>query len=226
MTGAAYGSNLIVTVLLVHLTASIVAVAWRSLRWTILALAVQSALLAWVLASFAALPGSGYLWLWAATVVATKVILVPALLWRYLGRVVQQEDAQVIGFRLSVFLVFVATVLFYSFMHRYVGLVNAAPEALGEPARSSLAIAFTVFALGLYVLVARRGAVKIVVGLVLMQNGVHLALVTLAPTLPETALLGMLTNVVVTAGLLLYLTGAVYREFRVADPSELSTLSR
>jgi len=227
MTGLVYGSNIVITLMVAHLIASVLAVEWRSLRWSVVALALQSALLAGIFASFASLyPGAQYLWAWVATALVTKVVIVPVLLWVYINRLPEREVQPVIGFRLSIVLVGLMTVLFYRLMHTYIEFVAPTPDALSEPARSSLAIAFAVFGLGLYVLIARRDAVKIVIGLVLLENGVHLSLVTLAPTLPETALLGILTNVVVTAWLLLYLTGAIYRQLGTTDTATLSTLKR
>jgi hydrogenase-4 component E len=227
LSGLVYGTNVVVTLMVAHLIASIVAVEWRSLKASVVALAVQSALLAGIFASFAyLLPEARYLWGWVAAVVVTKVTIIPILLWIYTNRLPEREVRPVIGFRLSLVLVLIMTVVFYRLMHTYIEFVAPTRAALDEPARSSLAIAFTVFALGLYVLVARRDAVKIIIGIVLLENGVHLSLVTLAPTLPETTLLGVATNVIVTAWLLLYMTGAIYRELGTTDTATLSTLKR
>ena len=78
-----------------------------------------------------------------------------------------------------------------------------------EVFRTNLAVASTVFALGLYSVLTRRDAIKTVIGLCLLENGVHLSLVSLAPELPETALFGVATEVVVTVFLLLYVIAGV-----------------
>jgi hydrogenase-4 membrane subunit HyfE len=78
--------------------------------------------------------------------------------------------------------------------------------------------------LGLYVLVIHRDAVKIIIGLHLIENGVHLALVTLVPQLPWTSVLGIVSNVVFAAVMLLWLTENIYKKFGSADTMELSTL--
>jgi hydrogenase-4 component E len=227
MTGLVYGTNLIVTLMLAHLIASILAVEWRNLRWSVFALMAQSALLVGIFASFAFLfPRATHLWGWVAAALVTKVIVIPTLLLTYLKRLPEREVRPVVGLRLSLALVLIMTVIFYRLMHTYVEFVAPTTEALGEPVRSSLAIAFTVFALGLYVLIARRDAIKIVIGIVLLENGVHLSLISLAPTLVETTILGITSNVVVAAWLLLYLTGAIYREWGTTDTAKLSTLKR
>src|SRR5208283_4942486 len=61
-------------------------------------------------------------------------------------------------------------------------------------------------------------------GLFLLENGVHLSLVSLAPGMPETALFGVATEVVVTVFLLLYVVGGVRREFGSTDTFRLREL--
>jgi hydrogenase-4 component E len=220
------GSNLIVSLMVAHLIASLAAVEIRHLKSAILALVVQSSLLAAIFAAFGYLTGHESLYLWALVCVGTKVVLIPILLWKYSARLPQRELRPMLSFPVSVVLVGMAVVFVYRFMHAHVEFVAPTAEAAVEPVRSSLAIAFTVIALGLYVMTVRRDAVKLVMGLILMENGVHLTLVGLAPTLPETALLGVTTNVVILAWLMLYLTDGVYRLLGTTDVTELSRLKR
>jgi len=63
-----------------------------------------------------------------------------------------------------------------------------------------------------------------VIGLCLLENGVHLSLVSLAPALPETALFGVATEVVVTVFLLLYVIVGVRKVFGSTDTFELREL--
>ena len=81
------------------------------------------------------------------------------------------------------------------------------------------------FALGLYCVLTRRDAIKTVIGLCLLENGVHLTLVSLAPELPETALFGVATEVVVTVFLLLYVIAGVRQEFGTTDTFALRSCS-
>ena len=62
------------------------------------------------------------------------------------------------------------------------------------------------------------------IGLCLLENGVHLSLVSLAPGLPETALFGVATEVVVTVFLLLYVIGGVRQVFGSTDTFMLREL--
>jgi len=217
-------SNLIVTLMVAHLIASLLAVEVRNLRYAVACLAVQSALLASIFAGFGYLTLTPNLYYWAVTAAVTKVVIIPALLWYHIARLPEREIRPMIGFRISVAVIAILVVVCYRFMHTYVEFVAPTAEAAVEPARSCLAIAFTVFALGIYVLMVRRDAVKIIIGIILLENGIHLSLVTLAPTLPETTVLGVTTNVVVTVWVLLYLVRRAFERLGTTDTLDLSQL--
>jgi hydrogenase-4 component E len=70
----------------------------------------------------------------------------------------------------------------------------------------------------------RRDAIKTVIGLCLLENGVHLSLVSLVPDLPETTLFGIATEVVITAFLLLYVIAGVHRQFGTTDTLQMNEL--
>jgi hydrogenase-4 component E len=217
-------SDLIITLMLAHLIASLLAVEVRNLRYAVACLVVQSALLAGIFAVFGYLTATPNLYYWALAAILTKVAIIPGLLFYHIARLPEREIRPVIGLRISVAVVATLTVICYRFMHTYVEFVAPTPEAAMEPARSSLAIAFTVFSLGLYVLMARRDAVKIIIGLILLENGIHLSLVTLAPTLPETTVLGITTNVVVAVWVMLYLVRRAFEQLGTTDTLDLSQL--
>ena len=104
--------------------------------------------------------------------------------------------------------------------------MQVGPAAAAEPTRSSLAMAFTVFLLGAYVCIVRRDLVKVIIGVLLLENGAHLALISLVPARPETAAIGILTNVVLAAWLLLYFGQVIYRVLGTTDTLKLSELKR
>jgi hydrogenase-4 component E len=85
-------------------------------------------------------------------------------------------------------------------------------------------VALTVFVLGLYAILSRRDAIKTVIGLCLLENAVHLSLVSLAPGLKETALIGIATEVVVTVYLLLYIIAGIREKLGTTDTFALSEL--
>lgn len=218
--------NLIVTLMIAHLIASILAVEIRNLKLATIALCIQALFLSSIYTTFAHISNNPSLYFWGLTALITKVIIIPWLLLIYIRKLPKAEVTPFMGLTFSISIVSIILVIFYRFVHTYIEFVAPTPEAMAEPARSCLTLSFMIFALGLYVLVARKDAIKVVIGLCLLENGVHLSLVTLAPGLPETTLIGIATNVVIAAWLLLYLTGRIFKIVGSTDTSILSELRR
>ena len=219
-------SNIVVGLMALHLLLSMAAVETRNLRAATAALVLQSATLAAIFGTFGMLWNQP--WLYAACVNAflTKAIFIPVLLFYYIRRLPEREVLPIIGFRMSVLLNITLVVILYHLFYTYMYLVAPTREALVDPNRSSLAMALVVFTLGAYVCAARRDVVKMVIGLVLLENGSHLAVVTLAPQLPETTLIVVASNVVIATWLLVYLSKRVYEILRTTDVTLLSRLRR
>jgi hydrogenase-4 component E len=74
--------------------------------------------------------------------------------------------------------------------------------------------------------VARRDLVKVIIGVVLLENGAHLALISLVPGRAETAILGIATNIALSAWLLLYFGQVMYKVLGTTDTLKLSELKR
>lgn len=218
--------NLIVTLMIAHLIASLLAVEIRNLKLASIALCIQALFLASIFATFAHISNNPSLYWLSLTALITKAIIIPWLLLTYIRKLPKAEVTPVIGFMFSISILSIILVIFYRFILTYIEFVAPTPEAMVEPARSCLALSFMIFALGLYVLIARKDAIKVVIGLCLLENGVHLSLVTLAPGLPETTLIGIATNVVIAAWLLLYLISRIFEIVGSTDTSILSELRR
>lgn len=222
MNLGALHTSLIETLSLTLVITSVAAVEMRRLKFSIVAYLCQALLIVGLLLSFAAVNKALY-W-WAATAFVTKAILTPWFLFRALRGVDDHELKPVIGFGPSAV---IAALLMLGFFHLTHGRgVFLAPTEMGQLGvfRTNLAVASTVFALGLYAVLTRRDAIKAVIGLCLLENGVHLSLVSLAPGLSETALFGIATEVVVTVFLLLYVIEGVRREFGSTDTFRLREL--
>jgi hydrogenase-4 component E len=215
-------AELIQTLSMLLVITSVMAVEVRRLRFAALAYVAQALLIVGLLVGFAAMNPALY-W-WAAVALLTKAILTPAFLFHYIGKAGEREVAPLIGFGPSVVVAALLMLAFYRLTHSHVELL--APTATAQEAllRTNLAVASTVFALGLYCVLTRRDAVKTVIGLCLLENGVHLSLVSLAPELSETALFGVATEVVVTVFLLLYVISGVRKEFGTTDTFRLREL--
>ena len=218
------GGNLIVTLYLIHFVFSLLAAELRNLKWAVVAIAIQSLFLASILATFANIAANPSLYWWSLTALITKVIIIPYLLWLYIRHLPTVETRPWLGTIPSVAVMLILAVIFYSFLHTNVEFIAPTLQAALEPARSNLALSLTICTLGLWVLLVRRDAAKVVIGLVLLENGVHLSLVTLAPTLPQTAVIGIITNVIIAVWLLLYLAGRIFRALGTTDTAMLSEL--
>lgn len=214
--------SFIQTVSMCLVLTSIAAVELRKLTFATVAYALQALLIVTLLLSFAAINPALY-W-WAGTAFVTKVALVPWALFWAIPKDDDREPAPIIGFAASVIMATLLILGFYRLTHLHAGWL--APLASHPALETNLAVAATVFVLGLFCILTRRDAIKTVIGLCLLENGVHLSLVSLAPELPETALFGVATEVVVTAWLLLYVIVGVKHLFGTTDTFKLNELRR
>lgn len=213
--------TLIQTLSLLMLLTSFAAVEARNLRHATVAYLAQALLICGLL--FAYSVQNEALILWAVTALITKAILVPLFLWHATAGA-EQEAKPLIGFGPSAVLLIALVAAMYKFTHMHAGLFVDPSSPIIVVAETNLAVGFTVFVLGLYAILTRRDAIKTVIGLCLLENGVHLSLVSLAPGIKETALAGIATEVVVTVYLLLYVIGGIREKFGSTDTFKLSEL--
>jgi len=214
--------ELIRTLSLLMVITSVMAVELRRLRLSAIAYSAQALLIVALLVCF--VPVNPALAWWAATALLTKAVLTPWLLFRYIGKDEDLEIEPLIGFGPSVAVAAGLMLGFFRLTHTHVAFLAPSAMAQQEVFRTNLAVSSTVFGLGLYCVLTRRDAVKTVIGLCLLENGVHLSLVSLAPGLPETALFGVATEVVVTVFLLLYVIAGVRQVFGSTDTFRLREL--
>ena len=209
------------TLSLTLILTSFVVVEVRSLRRALLAYMAQALVMVAVIACFAAYHPA--LWIWAATAFVTKFALISWMLARALGGD-DRECAPRVGSLASGVIVAVLAATVYSLLHHSASFLAPTPLAEQEPFRTNVAVSLTLLFVGLYAIVTRRDAVKVVLGVCLMENGAHLSLVSLAATLRETVLIGVATDVVVAVYLLLALARAIERHLGDRDTSRLVTL--
>jgi hydrogenase-4 component E len=201
---------------------SLLTVESPNLRRTAAAYCCQALLICGLILAFAT--HNNALYIWATVAFFTKAVITPYLLFHYLRNNGEEEVKPLLGFGPSVLIAAGVVTAFYKLAHTYVYLLAPTPLAMQEVFRTNLALALTVFVLGLYCILSRRDAIKTVVGLCLLENAIHLSLVSLAPGLRETALIGIATEVVVTIYLLLYIISAIREKFGTTDTYKLSEL--
>ena len=217
-----YNTDLISTLTLLMIFTSVLAVELKSLRTAVWAYLVQALMIVGLLLAYSVLNPA--LILWAVTALVTKAIITPLMLWHAIKRTKNEETPAVVGFGPSVVIATIIMIVFYKLTHQHATFL-APTQAAQEPAiRTNLAVALTVFVLGLYAILTRRDAIKTVIGLCLLENGVHLSLVSLAPRMRETALAGIATEVVITVALLLYIVTGIQEKFGSTDTFQLSEL--
>jgi len=217
-----YNENLIQTASMLLIITSIAAVEASNLRRAAIAYALQALLICALILLFAA--GNPNLYMWFVVALITKAILTPWFILRYINKTGEQEVKPILGFGASVIVASVLLYTFYRLTHENVELLAPTPLAYEGVFRTNLAIALTVFVLGIYAILSRRDAIKTVIGLCLLENAIHLSLVSLAPTLKETALIGIATEVVVTVYMLLYIIAGIKEKVGTTDTFELKEL--
>jgi hydrogenase-4 component E len=217
-----YNARLIETLSLVMIMTSVAAVESRNLKRAATAYCLQALLICGLILAFAV--GNPTLYVWAAVALVTKGVITPWLLLHYIARTGEEEARSIIGFGPSVLLASALLIASYTVTHHYVHFLAPTAEAAQGVFRTNLAVSMTVFALGLYGILSRRDAIKTVIGLCLLENAVHLSLVSLAPQMRETALIGIATEVVITVAMLLLVVAGIREQIGTTDTYELSEL--
>lgn len=203
----------------------------RNLKWATIAISIQSLFLVGIICSFAYLSGNHSLYWWGATAFVIKVLLIPWLLWAYIRKMPATEVKPIFGLAVSLIVtavILTATYLYaYAYLYPYVlKLLLPVYHGIAQTAGINLSLGLAIFVLGIYTLLIRKDTIKVVIGLVVLENGVHLVLVSLAPTLAETAEIGIACNLVIASWLLLYLSSKIYELWKTKDSTSLSELKR
>jgi hydrogenase-4 component E len=198
------------------------AVVTRNLRYATYIYAIQALLLTTVISLFAT--ASPTLFLWAAVAFITKFIIITWLLLSFIKGMPEYEIKAIIGFAPSVVIVTLLVIILYEITHKYVHFLAPTTLATEEPFRTNVAVSLIVFTLGLYGILTRRDAFKTAIGLCLLENGAHLSLVSLAPGLKETVIIGIVTDVVLGVYLLLFIIRGLREVAGTTDTYQLTEL--
>ncbi|MGA8943959.1 MAG: NADH-quinone oxidoreductase subunit K [Thermoactinomyces sp.] len=203
---------------------SLLASEYHSLTGAVKVYLGQALLLVLILATYAFYLPNHALLLWSLTVLISKVVIIPCLLWRYLKKVDSNELGTILPAPLSIVIGIVVTAGSFGVTYLYYPLLTLGGELSKQPFHINMSAAVAIMAVGLYALLNRRHAVKAVIGLCLLENGVHMSLVSLAPSIPETAMIGIVTDVVISVWMLLYIAGQIYSLAGLSDTCKLSKL--
>ena len=206
------------------LVTSFVAVEWRNLFAAVRTYQVQSVLIALTFTLYAHSLHNPALYYWSGVALLSKGIIIPWLLGHYVLRVHAQEVPPLMSGKLSAICGLLAALLVFRWVFAHHDALVVLPTLAGEPFRMNLAVAAAILVIGLFCLLTRRDGFKVVIGLCLLENAVHLSLVSLAPSIPETALIGVVTDVVITVWMMLYIVAGISRSVGSIDLFGLTRL--
>ncbi len=215
-------NDLVRTLALTLLLTSFFAVESRGLKRALVAYLAQAAVMVAIIAAFATVHPA--LWVWAGTALVTKLGLIGWLLYRAVRAGDGREVEPLVGIVPSAMLLAVVAISGWTLVHRHASFLAPTPLAEQEPYRTNVAVALTLLFVGLYAVLTRRDALKVVIGVCLMENGAHLSLVTLANGMRETVLIGVVTDVVLAVFLLLHLIAGIEARIGSRDTTRLRAL--
>lgn len=218
-------SNLLISCIsLLMIVTSFVVMEWRHLSGAVYTYQLQSILIAAVFALYAYSIPNPALFFWAGTVLVSKGVIVPFLLRRYLVKDHKIENQPMLNSILSPILGILLAIAAFWWVYTHHAQLAALPSLAGEPYRTNMSVAAVIFVVSFYTLLTRRDAFKAVIGLCLLENAIHLGLVSLAPAIPETAMIGVITDVVISIWLLLVIVANLYRTTGSVDTFNLRKL--
>jgi hydrogenase-4 component E len=198
------------------------AVVTRNLRYATYIYALHALIWTTIISLFAT--AAPTLFIWAAVAFITKIIIIT---WDFLSFVKGKPEYEVkaiIGFTPSVIIVTLLVIIVFEITHKYVHFLAPTTIAAEEPYRTNLAVSFIVFVLGLYGILTRRDAFKTAIALCLLENGAHLSLISLAPGLKETVIIGIVTDVVMVVNPLMFTIKGLREVAGTTDTYQLTEL--
>ena len=200
------------------LLSALAAVIQRRVAGAILGYAWNSRALGAIAAVVAAATRERHIWIAAALVLGIKGFLIPRLLRRTAARGRARAEAEPFVSATTAMLICGALVVVGFTQTR--ALFGASSTILASCLPVSVAVALV----GLFQMVSHRAALAQVVGLVLMENAIFLAAVSLTYGMPLVVEMSVLLDVLVGVALLGLFVGRIEESFESADTSLLTSL--
>jgi hydrogenase-4 component E len=179
---------------------------------------VQSLVLVAIFALLAHMTDSTELYLWAASSMVTKVILVPAILYLALRRFDTVQTLPSL-LRVAAVVVLAAAVVVLCAL-----IVASIKLPMMGAFRPTLTVSLAHFFLGIACIVTQRNIIKQIFGYCLMENGSHLTLALLANQAPELVEIGIATDAVFAVVIFTVLARRIQRTFHSLDSDDMMTL--
>ena len=200
------------------LLSTLYTVSQRRIASCITAYAWNSLSLGAIAGLVALLTGARHIWAAAALVVAIKGLLIPRLLRRALARSRSgSEVASYVSIPVSMLLCGALVVVAFSQTRP---LFGEAESILS----SCLPVSVAATLVGLFIMISRKQALAQVIGLVLLENAIFLAAVSLTYGMPLVVEMGVLLDLLVGTALLGMFVGRIEESFDTADTTRLTSL--
>ena len=199
------------------LLSALFAAAQRRVLAAIAAYRLNSAALGGIALVVAFTTGARHIALAAVLVLATKAIVIPSLLARRVRRGGAQLSEPITGVPAGMLVCGALVVLAFSQTR---ALFGAGQTILA----SCLPVSVASTLVGMFVMVSRRSALMQVVGLVLLENAIFLAAVSLTYGMPLVVEMGVLLDLLVGVALFGLFVGRIEETHGATDTSRLSSL--
>jgi hydrogenase-4 component E len=197
---------------------SLLVIEVKQARWSAIMYSAQSFVLVLIFLALAYTMKANQLYLWAASALVTKVILVPYILYKAMAGVKESEmPRETLGPAVSFILAALAVAV--SFL-----VINQITLKEAAPFKPALAVSMAHFFFGEICIMTQRNIFKQVLGFCLMENGSHLTLAILAYSAPELVEIGIATDAVFGVLIMVVLGSQIYRNLHTLDVTELNTL--
>ncbi len=216
-----FGNKIVTLLAAMVLVLQIAMVGQRWIVTNIRIFAAQSTLLAAIAVAIAWFNHAPHIYVPAVLTFAVKGIWVPLLLERLVDRIeIRKEIEPILNVPLSVVisggLTLIAYILAESFYQ---------PERAGAGlGHNVLAVAFSLFLIGFFMMLNRRKALTQVLALLSLENGLFLAAIALTYGMPLVVELGILFDVLVAVMVLGILVYRIRENFESMDVSRLRRL--
>ncbi|MCG8709122.1 hydrogenase 4 membrane subunit [Brenneria sp. 4F2] len=180
--------------------------------------ALQSLVLVLIFFSLADRLQAHQLYMWSLSAFVTKVILVPAIMYRAFSQLDDPHaDGGVVGPAVIILLAALIMVLCYF-------VVAPVELPMVSALKPALAVSLGHFMIGLLCIVTQRNILKQVFGYCLMENGAHLTLALLANRAPELVEIGIATDAIFAVIVMALLARKIYRRLHTLDVQQLTAL--
>lgn len=202
----------------VFLLSALYVVSQRRAAACISGYAWNSVSLGLIAALVAASTGERHIWIAAALVLGIKGFLIPRLLRQALERLRGRRVPEpYVSIPVSMLICGGLVVVAFSETRELFG-------SAGTILSSCLPISVATALVGLYLMVVRKHALLQITGLVIVENAIFLAAVSLTYGMPLVVEMGVLLDILVGVALLGFFVGRIEETFEGADTTRLSSL--